>query len=146
MKHASSCKYLQLAVCRVYASRSSNWKHLTLNYVNRRHSEWIAKYDVDLKTFQQEGLSEPEFHDLVYKFRRIVGNTNISEQSENLVNCYKKLDFNIKLCGKLYAWLLIQLWLITLFPFQIAWRWIGPQTERQSLPQSISGHHKNIPI
>ena len=40
----------------------------------RRHFDIVSKYNVRLKTFLLEGLSEPEFYgDLVYKFRRITG-------------------------------------------------------------------------
>ena len=36
----------------------------------RRHSALVEKYSVSLKTFLQQGISEPEFYgDLVYRFR-----------------------------------------------------------------------------
>ena len=42
-----------------------------------RHSELIVK----LKTLLQQGISEPIFYgDLVYKFKRIVGKPNFSDQ------------------------------------------------------------------
>ena len=35
----------------------------------------MTKYNVGLKTLLLQGLSEPEFYaDLVYKFRKIIGN------------------------------------------------------------------------
>ena len=38
-----------------------------------RHSEIIVKYNIGLKTLQQQGISEPIFYgDLVYKFKQIV--------------------------------------------------------------------------
>ena len=43
-----------------------------------RHSEWIVKYNIGLKTLLQWGILEPVFYnDLVYKFKRIVGNPNL---------------------------------------------------------------------
>ena len=37
----------------------------------RRHSDLVSKFNVGLKSFLQQGLSEPEFYgDLVYKFRK----------------------------------------------------------------------------
>ena len=45
-----------------------------------RHSELIVKYNIGLKTLLQQGihLLEPIFYgDLVYKFKRIVGNPNL---------------------------------------------------------------------
>ena len=47
---------------------------------------------VSLKTLLQQGISEPEFYgDLVYRFRKIVGNSNFSEQFRKLINRYKRL-------------------------------------------------------
>ena len=41
----------------------------------------------------QQGLSEPEFHgDLVYKFRKNVGKTELSDQFKNIMR-YKRIDF-----------------------------------------------------
>ena len=46
----------------------------TFSKFYRRHYELISKYNVGLKTFLSEGLSEPEFHgDLVYKFKKLIG-------------------------------------------------------------------------
>ena len=40
-----------------------------------RHSVMIVKYNIGLKILLQQGISEPLFYgDLVYKFKRIVGN------------------------------------------------------------------------
>ena len=39
----------------------------------------MSKYNVGLKTFLLEGLSEPEFYgDLAYKFRKIIGKNDFS--------------------------------------------------------------------
>ena len=52
-----------------------------------RQSELIVKYNIGLKTFLQQGLSEPIFNgDLVYKFKRIVGKPNFSDQFKKIVN------------------------------------------------------------
>ena len=46
-----------------------------------RHSELIVKYNIGLKTLLQQSISEPIFYgDLVYKFKRIVGKPNFSDQ------------------------------------------------------------------
>ena len=46
-----------------------------------RHSELVVKYNIGLKTVFQQGISEPIFYgDLVYKFKRIVGKSNFSDQ------------------------------------------------------------------
>ena len=57
----------------------------------RRHNALLEKYSVSLKTLLQQGISEPEFYsDLVYRFRKIVGKSNFSEQFRKLINRYKK--------------------------------------------------------
>ena len=58
----------------------------------RRHSALLEKYRVSLKTLLQQGISEPEFYgDLVYRFRKIVGKSNFSEQFRKLINRYKRI-------------------------------------------------------
>ena len=50
----------------------------------------------DLKILLQEGLSELEFcGDLVYKFRKIVGKTDLSVQFKQLVTRYEKIGNNM---------------------------------------------------
>ena len=47
----------------------------------RRHYELISKFNVGLKSLLHQGLSEPEFYgELVYKFKRIMGRTDFSDQ------------------------------------------------------------------
>ena len=51
---------------------------------------------VSLKTLLQQGISEPEFYgDLVYRFRKIVGKSNFSEQFRKLINCYKRIGYSL---------------------------------------------------
>ena len=58
----------------------------------RRHCALLEKYSVSLKTLLQQGISEPEFYgDLVYRFRKIVGKSNFSEQFRKLINRYKRI-------------------------------------------------------
>ena len=50
-----------------------------------RHSEKIVKCNIELKTLLQQGISEPIFYgDLVYTFKRNVGNSNFSDQFKNI--------------------------------------------------------------
>ena len=50
------------------------------------NSELIVKYNIELKTLLQQGISEPVFYgDLVYKFKRIVGKPNFSDQFKKIV-------------------------------------------------------------
>ena len=51
----------------------------------RRHNALVEKFSVSPKTLLQQGKSEPEFYsDLVYRFRKIVGQSNFSEQFRKL--------------------------------------------------------------
>ena len=62
----------------------------------RRHSALLEKYSVSLKTLLQQGKSEPEFYgDLVYRFRKIVGKSNFSEQFIKLINRYKRIGYSL---------------------------------------------------
>ena len=48
----------------------------------RGHYELISKYNVGLKSLLHQGLSEPEFYgELVYKFKKIRGMTDFSDQN-----------------------------------------------------------------
>ena len=62
----------------------------------RRHSALLEKYSVSLKTLLQQGIPEPEFYgDLVYRFRKIVGKSNFSEQFRKLINRYKRIGYSL---------------------------------------------------
>ena len=61
-----------------------------------RHSELIVKYNIGLKTLLQQCISEPIFYgDLVYKFKRIVGKPNFSDQFKKLVKRYIRVGYNL---------------------------------------------------
>ena len=64
----------------------------TKERLNHRHPELIVKYNIGLKTLQQQGISEPIFYgNLVYKFKRIVGKPNFSDQFRKIIKRYKKV-------------------------------------------------------
>ena len=61
-----------------------------------RHSELIVKYNIGLKALLQQGISEPIFYgDLVYKFKRIVGKPNFSDQFKKIVKRYIRVGYNL---------------------------------------------------
>ena len=57
----------------------------------------MSKYNVGLKILLLQGLSEPEFYgDLVYKFRKIISNSNdFPYHFKKIVVRYKKIGYNI---------------------------------------------------
>ena len=70
-----------------------------------RHSELIVKYNIGFKTLLQQGISEPIFYgDLVYKFKRIVGKSNLTNQLKKLSNVIQRLDISWMSCDSLHAW------------------------------------------
>ena len=51
---------------------------------------------IGLKTLLQQGISEPIFYgDLVYKFKRIVGKPNFSDQFKKIVKRYIRVGYNL---------------------------------------------------
>ena len=61
-----------------------------------RHSGLIVKYNIGLKTLLQQGISEPIcYGDLVYKFKRIVGKPNFSDQFKKIVKRYIRVECNL---------------------------------------------------
>ena len=70
--------------------------HKAFSKFYHRHSEIIVKYNIGLKTLLQQGISELIFYgDLVYKFKRIVGKPNLSDQFKKIVKRYIRLRYNL---------------------------------------------------
>ena len=62
----------------------------------RRHYELISKFNVRLKSLLHQGLSEPEFNgDLVYKFKKVRGMTDFSDQFRKIIMRYKRIGYNL---------------------------------------------------
>ena len=69
-------------------------KAFTIFY--HRYSELIFNYNIGLKTLLQQVISEPIFYgDLVYKFKRIVGKPNFSDQFKKIVKRYIMVGYNL---------------------------------------------------
>ena len=70
----------------------------TFSKFYRRHYELVSKFNVGLKTLLHQGLSEPEFYgDLVYKFKKIVGRVDFSDQFRKIIVRYKRIGYNINI-------------------------------------------------
>ena len=53
----------------------------------RQHHELVSKFNVGLKSLLHQGLSEPEFYgNLVYRFKKIMGRTDFSDQFRKIIN------------------------------------------------------------
>ena len=67
-----------------------------LSKVYRRHFELIEKYHVSLKKLMQQGIYNPEFYgELVYKFKKIIGNPNFSNLFKRIVNRFKRAGYSL---------------------------------------------------
>ena len=61
----------------------------TFSKFYRRYYEQVSKFNVGLKPLLHQGLSEPEFYgDLVYKFKKIVGRADFSDQVRKIIVRY----------------------------------------------------------
>ena len=70
----------------------------TFSKFYRRHYELVSKFNVGLKTLLHQGLSEPEFYgDLVYKFKKIVGRIDFSDQFRKIIVRYKRIGYNLNI-------------------------------------------------
>ena len=53
-------------------------------------------YHVSLKKLMQQGICNPEFYgDLVYKFKKIIGNPNFSNLLKRIVNRFKRAGYSL---------------------------------------------------
>ena len=56
----------------------------------------ISKFQIGLKSFLRQGLSEHEFYcDSMYKLKKIVGFNKFSAQFIKIISHYKKIGYNI---------------------------------------------------
>ena len=61
----------------------------------RRHHELVSKFNVGLKSILHQGISVPEFYgDLVYKFKKIIGRTDFSDQFRKIIIRHKRIGFD----------------------------------------------------
>ena len=79
------CKLLEHIVCSNIMAHLDEHKLLS-----------ISKFNVGLKSLLHQGLSEPEFYgDLVYKFKKIRGMTDFSDQFRKIIMRYKCVGYNL---------------------------------------------------
>ena len=77
-------------------TNSNGWM---VDFQNLSPILWIGfHFNVGLKSFLQQGLSEPEFYgDLVYRLRNIVSSADFSDQFRKFIICYTRIGYNINL-------------------------------------------------
>ena len=66
----------------------------TFSKFYRRHYDLVSKFNTGLKSLLKQGLSELEFYgDLVYKFKKIVGRNDFSDQFRKIIIRYTVNNF-----------------------------------------------------
>ena len=81
----------------------------------RRHYDIASKFNLGLKSLLKQGLSEPEFcGDLVYKFSKVVGRNDFSDQIRKLVIRYKRIGYSMTIMRQT-ACLMVKPITITIF-------------------------------
>ena len=71
-------------------------KALKFSQFYRRHYEMISKFNVGLKSLLFQGLSKPEFYgDLIYKFKKIIGRTDFSNQFRKIIIRHKRIGYDL---------------------------------------------------
>ena len=102
----------------------------TFSKFYRRHYELVSKFNVGLKTLLHQGLSEPEFYgDLVYKFKKIVGRADFSDQFRKIIVRYKRIGYNIDIMRQSACLVFNPITVNNFAPSLIARRWVGRQTQ-----------------
>ena len=94
-----------------------------------RHSELIVKYNICLKTLLQQSISEPVVYgDLVYKFKRIVGKPNFSDQFKKIIKCYKRVGYSLDTMRQSACLVVNPITMIAIVSSLIAQQWVRLQT------------------
>ena len=78
----------------------------------------------------QQGISNPEFYgDLVYKFKKIIGNPKFSNRFKRIVNRFKRAGYSLDIMRQTACLGLTQSWLKAMLQSLVAWRWFSSQTQ-----------------
>ena len=78
----------------------------------------------------QQGICNPEFYgDLVYIFKKSIGNLNFSYLSKRIVNRFKRAGYSIDIMRQTACLGLTQSWLKAMLHSLVARRWFRSQTQ-----------------
>ena len=91
--HVTGFNYLNKFLIAILLKQGYRYHKLpkAFSKIYRRHFELIEKYHVSLKNLMQQGICNPEFYgDLVYTFKKIIGNPNFSDLVKRIVNSFKR--------------------------------------------------------
>ena len=78
----------------------------------------------------QQGICNPEFNgDLVYRFKKIIGNPNFSNLLKRIVNRFKRAGYFLDIMRQTACLVFNPLWLKAMLHSLVARRWFRPQTQ-----------------
>ena len=78
----------------------------------------------------QQGICNPEFYgDLVYKFKKIIGNPNFSYLLKRIVNRFKRAGYFLDIMRQTACLVFNPSWLKAMLHSLVARRWFRPQTQ-----------------
>ena len=78
----------------------------------------------------QQSICNQEFYgDLVYEFKKIIGNPNFSNLFKRIVNRFKRAGYSIDIMRQTACLVLTQSWLNAMLHALVARRWFMPQTQ-----------------
>ena len=78
----------------------------------------------------QQCICNPEFYgDLVYKFKKIIGNPNFSNLLKRIVNRFKRAGYSLDIMRQTACLFLTQSWLKAMLHSLVARRWFRPRTQ-----------------
>ena len=78
----------------------------------------------------QQGICNPEFYgDLVYKFKKIIGNPNFSNLLKRIVNRFKRAGYSLDIMRQTACLVFNQIMVEAMLHSLVARRWFKPQTQ-----------------
>ena len=78
----------------------------------------------------QQGICNPEFYgNLVYKFKKIIGNPNFSDLFKRIVKRFKRAGYTLDIMLQTACLVLTQSMLKAMLYSLVARRWFRPQTQ-----------------
>ena len=78
----------------------------------------------------QQGICNPEFYgDLVYKFKKLIGNPNFSNIFKRIVNRFNRAGYTLDIVRQTACLVLAKSWLKAMLHSLVGRRWFRPQTQ-----------------
>ena len=78
----------------------------------------------------QQGICNPEFYgDLVYKFKKLIGNPIFSNLFKRIVNRFKSEGYSLDIMRQTTCLVFTPIIVEAMLHSLVAWRWLSPHTQ-----------------